>query len=198
MAAVDRPWKPKSQTRLNLDPDNQVASAVASQETWSGLVVSWPVDDSTQRLPVELSGLPVFDRDRVFRGYRGFGVCRDIDCINEVARERREGPADILPGAASAGAPRRGHGRSRDRSPGRARGHGPSGRDRRHGPVRTGGAGLNRRCARRRQCRAVSIRRKRPLRSRTDTRTPPPLSPIERRAFRELAHRELTARLRGL
>ncbi|MGB6444054.1 MAG: PAS domain-containing sensor histidine kinase, partial [Xanthobacteraceae bacterium] len=32
--------------------------------------------------------------------------------------------------------------------------------------------------------------------SRTDTRTPPPLSPIERRAFRELAQ-ELTARLRG-
>src|SRR5580704_12943852 len=81
MAAVDRPWG-EIADELNLDPDNQVASAVASQETWSGLVVSWPVDDSTQRLPVELSGLPVFDRDRVFRGYRGFGVCRDIDCIN--------------------------------------------------------------------------------------------------------------------
>ena len=30
------------------------------------------------RLPVEMSGLPVFDRDRNFRGYRGFGVCRDV------------------------------------------------------------------------------------------------------------------------
>jgi hypothetical protein len=27
---------------------------------------------------VELSGLPIFDRDRNFQGYRGFGVCRQL------------------------------------------------------------------------------------------------------------------------
>jgi len=42
-------------------------------------------------LPIELSGLPVFDRDRTFRGYRGFGVCRDVDRINALVRARREG-----------------------------------------------------------------------------------------------------------
>ena len=29
-------------------------------------------------MSVELSGLPIFDRDRSFKGYRGFGVCRDV------------------------------------------------------------------------------------------------------------------------
>jgi signal transduction histidine kinase len=45
-------------------------------------------------LPVELSGLPLFDRDRNFRGYRGFGVCRDL------APMRR--PAQPSDGAATA------------------------------------------------------------------------------------------------
>jgi PAS domain S-box-containing protein len=76
---------------LALDPSDQVKRALASRETWSGIVVSWPVDDSDKRLPIELSGLPVFDRDRTFRGYRGFGVCRDVDHINALVRVRREG-----------------------------------------------------------------------------------------------------------
>ena len=56
----------------------------------------WPVDDGGERLPVELSGLPVFDRDRQFRGYRGFGVCRDLDRINQLARARRERPIGFM------------------------------------------------------------------------------------------------------
>jgi PAS domain-containing protein len=85
-------------TELKLDPDSQVARAVATRETWSGITVSWPVDDGGDRLPVELSGLPVFDREREFRGYRGFGVCRDLDRINHLARARRA--PDRLHGAA--------------------------------------------------------------------------------------------------
>ncbi len=95
MATVGRLWS-EIAGELNLDPDNQVTRAIATHETWSGIVVSWPVDNSNERLPVELSGLPVFDRDRSFRGYRGFGVCRDVDRINELARERRERPIDSL------------------------------------------------------------------------------------------------------
>src|SRR5262249_16317614 len=41
---------------------------------------------SELRLPIELSGLPVFDRDRSFRGYRGFGVCRDLAQIGGLAQ----------------------------------------------------------------------------------------------------------------
>ena len=76
-AAIGRTWS-ELEAELNLDPEGKVAGAIATRDTWSGLMVSWPVDDSPMRLAVELSGLPVFDRDRTFRGYRGFGVCRDI------------------------------------------------------------------------------------------------------------------------
>src|SRR4029453_19465740 len=73
---------------LGPDPGEQVARAVATRDTWSGLSVSWPLDAGAERLMVELSGLPVFDRDRLFRGYRGFGVCRDIARL-AAAVERR-------------------------------------------------------------------------------------------------------------
>ena len=76
-ALLGRPWR-EIAAALALDPDGHVAAAVASHETWSGIVVAWPVDATGQRAAVELSGLPIFDHDRTFRGYRGFGVCRDV------------------------------------------------------------------------------------------------------------------------
>jgi len=94
-AAFGRLWSEVA-AALKLDPENQIARAVATRETWSGIVLSWPVDESSERLPVELSGLPVFDRDRTFRGYRGFGVCRDLARINQLIRERREHPIGFM------------------------------------------------------------------------------------------------------
>lgn len=96
MAAFGRPWSEIADA-LKLDANNEFARAVATRDTWSGVVVSWPVDESEERLPVELSGLPVFDRDRTFRGYRGFGVCRDLARINQLARARRERPIGLMP-----------------------------------------------------------------------------------------------------
>ena len=82
---------------LDLDADERVARALATHDTWSGLTVAWPVDDYPERLTVELSGLPVFDRERVFHGYRGFGVCRDLAQLDELARLR--GGASDAPAA---------------------------------------------------------------------------------------------------
>jgi PAS domain S-box-containing protein len=87
-AALGQPWSELA-AALRLDPDGQMARAFASHDTWSGIHVAFPVDDSDARLTVELSGLPVFDRDRNFRGYRGFGVCRDGARIGELAETRR-------------------------------------------------------------------------------------------------------------
>ncbi|MBX9841846.1 MAG: PAS domain S-box protein [Xanthobacteraceae bacterium] len=86
-AALGRPWNDIAAT-LALDPDGHVARALASRDTWSGVTVSFPADDSAIRIEAELSGLPVFDRDRNLRGYRGFGVCRDVTRIDELARLR--------------------------------------------------------------------------------------------------------------
>jgi len=78
-----RPWHEIVEA-LDLDPHGLVEKAVATRETWSGITLNWPVDNHGQRLPVELSGLPVFDRARNFAGYRGFGVCRDLARLSEL------------------------------------------------------------------------------------------------------------------
>ena len=73
---------------FGLDPDGRVVKAFATRDTWSGITLNWPVDGGG-RLPVELSGLPIFDRTRNFAGYRGFGVCRDLDGLARLAALRR-------------------------------------------------------------------------------------------------------------
>ena len=180
-AAFGRLWS-EIAAELKLDPENQVARAVATHETWSGIVISWPVDEGGERLPVELSGLPVFDRDRNFRGYRGFGVCRDIARINQLVRARRERPIGFMtqPEAPSAeGAP------SAATTP----------------SATIAGAEAAAAAASEVASRAATITPTAanvvPFRPGTPPETKvPSLSPVERSAFRELAQ-ELTARLRG-
>ncbi|MBN8981547.1 MAG: PAS domain S-box protein [Rhizobiales bacterium] len=88
-AAFGRLWN-EIASALKIDPEGKVAAAVATRGTWSGIVVDWPADGSGARLPVELSGLPVFDRERNFIGYRGFGVCRDLEGLARLAAQRRD------------------------------------------------------------------------------------------------------------
>ena len=82
---LTEPWA-EAAAMLKLDPKGDIARALASQHTWSGIVLDWPVDDNEQRVPIEMSGLPVFDRDRQFAGFRGFGICRDMDKLAGHAR----------------------------------------------------------------------------------------------------------------
>ncbi|XIA66430.1 PAS domain-containing protein [Bradyrhizobium sp. TZ2] len=87
-AGFGRPWSEIAET-FGLDSDGRVMQAFATRETWSGIMLNWPVDGGG-RLPVELSGLPFFDAARNFVGYRGFGVCRDIDGLARLAARRDE------------------------------------------------------------------------------------------------------------
>jgi signal transduction histidine kinase len=199
-AAFGRLWS-EIAAELKLDPDDQIARAVATRETWSGITVSWPVDDGGERLPVELSGLPVFDRDRVFRGYRGFGVCRDLDRINHLARARRERPigfmvptdaaqpeAKIIAAQPQGAAAPDGAGESAAAAtPLEAAAE----------PEATGGEAATR--AERPSINVVPPGANVvPFRAATPAETKAPsLSAIERKAFRELAQ-ELTARLQGV
>ena len=96
-AAIGRPWR---EIGPDLDPEGQIARAVATRDTWSGVTVVWPADDSPDPLAVELSGLPVFDRERIFRGYRGFGVCRDLERLAALA-QRRHSPQATQPESAA-------------------------------------------------------------------------------------------------
>jgi PAS domain S-box-containing protein len=86
-AGFGRPWSEIAET-FGLDPGGRILKAIATRETWSGITLNWPVDGGG-RLPVELSGLPTHDRSRNFAGYRGFGVCRDLDGLARLAALRR-------------------------------------------------------------------------------------------------------------
>lgn len=189
-AACGRPWS-EITDELKLDPDNRVAHAIATRETWSAIAVEWPIDDTNERLSVELSGLPVFDRDRIFRGYRGFGVCREIDRINQLARERRTRPIgfmsepDVLP-AADIGAQRLSEAGAIDQNSATV-GQPSEFADAAAGmPEHSEQPGFGIVSA------APNVV---PFRSAAEPKAPS-LSPVERNAFRELAQ-ELTSRLRG-
>lgn len=62
--------------RYGLSGGERLTRALDHHDTWSGVVVDWPMGGD-MALPVELAGLPVFDRERRFRGFRGFGVVRE-------------------------------------------------------------------------------------------------------------------------
>lgn len=85
-ARLGRPWQDIT-ADLALDRDGRIAQALGSRTTWSGITIDWPVDGEGS-LQVELSGLPIFDSDRNFAGYRGFGVCRDLDGLTRLAALR--------------------------------------------------------------------------------------------------------------
>ena len=88
-AVLDRNWSEIAQA-LHLDAESQIANALTARETFSGIVLFWPLDDTDARLAVEMSGLPIFGRDRQFKGFRGFGICRDGARVQEI--QRRPGP----------------------------------------------------------------------------------------------------------
>ena len=60
--------------RLNLDPEGQLERALARRQTWSGIEVLWPITGAAASVPVGLGGLPTYEGDRSFAGFRGFGV----------------------------------------------------------------------------------------------------------------------------
>ncbi len=96
-AVLTRPWVEIAQT-LGIDGDGKVAAALASRDTWSRVDVRWPADDEDERLTIEMSGLPVFNRGRHFSGYRGFAICREVEKLTAMQARRESRPqAEMAP-----------------------------------------------------------------------------------------------------
>ncbi len=76
--AVGESWAEMA-ARLGLDPTGAVAGLIARRDTWSGVTLDWPAEDGEHFVAVDLAALPAFSRDRLFEGYRGFGVIRRSD-----------------------------------------------------------------------------------------------------------------------
>jgi PAS domain S-box-containing protein len=75
-AKTGEDW-PALAARVGLSNTDALFAAVKRRDTWSGVSVLWPVAGTETARPVDLAALPVFDREREFLGYRGFGVFRD-------------------------------------------------------------------------------------------------------------------------
>ena len=61
---------------LKLDPGGRLGEALASKTTWSGIEVPWPIGEASAAVEVGLGAIAVFDRERGFDGFRGYGVIR--------------------------------------------------------------------------------------------------------------------------
>ena len=85
-AAFGRPWREIAET-FGLDPAGRMMQAFATRRHLERHHAEL-AGRRRRHLPVELSGLPVFDAARNFIGYRGFGVCRDLDAIARLAALR--------------------------------------------------------------------------------------------------------------
>ncbi|MGL5447557.1 MAG: ATP-binding protein, partial [Rhabdaerophilum sp.] len=64
---------------------NQLEAAIAEGETFTGIRVLWPVEDTTLEVPVDLSALPLIEQNGL-TGFSGFGHCR-IDAVEDRAPE---------------------------------------------------------------------------------------------------------------
>ncbi len=69
--------------RFGLDPEGRIAALLAKRNTWSGRTVYWPIEGLALKVPVDLAALPTYSRDHQFEGFRGFGIVRVGDVIED-------------------------------------------------------------------------------------------------------------------
>ncbi len=69
--------------RYNLDVDGKIGELLKRRDTWSGKTILWPVEGTSLHVPVDLAALPTYSRNREFDGFRGFGIVRVADAIED-------------------------------------------------------------------------------------------------------------------
>jgi PAS domain S-box-containing protein len=77
---------------LTADPEGRIATALSRHDTFSSVRLDLPVEGHAARLRLDVSGMPVRGA-----GYRGFGLCRDLDLLRELDALRRATPAQSSP-----------------------------------------------------------------------------------------------------
>ena len=69
--------------RFDLDPDGKIGDLLRRRDTWSGKTILWPVEGTSLVVPVDLAALPTYSRNREFDGFRGFGIVRIADAVED-------------------------------------------------------------------------------------------------------------------
>ncbi|MEX0589646.1 MAG: PAS domain S-box protein [Xanthobacteraceae bacterium] len=95
-AVAGTDWQ-EAAARIGIEGADEVVSAVARRDTWSGVTVTWPVEGGEWLRPIDLAALPVFDRERRFLGFRGFGVFRDAVARPQPAKGETRAPVAEKP-----------------------------------------------------------------------------------------------------
>lgn len=68
---------------FHLDPNGKIAELLNKRDTWSGKTIWWPIEGTSLMVPVDLAALPTYTRTREFDGFRGFGIVRIGDAIED-------------------------------------------------------------------------------------------------------------------
>lgn len=68
---------------FNLDPEGKIAELLKRRDTWSGKTIYWPVEGTSLAVPIDLAALPTYTRARDFDGFRGFGIVRIADAVED-------------------------------------------------------------------------------------------------------------------
>ncbi|QCI99188.1 ATP-binding protein [Agrobacterium larrymoorei] len=68
---------------FNLDPEGKIAELLNRRDTWSGKTIYWPVEGTSLVVPIDLAALPTYTRSREFDGFRGFGIVRIADAVED-------------------------------------------------------------------------------------------------------------------
>ncbi len=61
-------------SRVGLDRGEELIGVLGERQTFSRLILEWPLSERGRRRLIALSAAPMFGRHREFLGYRGFGV----------------------------------------------------------------------------------------------------------------------------
>ncbi|UXN61111.1 PAS domain S-box protein [Phyllobacterium zundukense] len=104
---IGRPFRHVAASH-GFDDNEEIAALLERRDTWSGRTVLWPIEGTDLRVPIELAALPIYSRDRVFLGFRGFGVARMGDVtadpkgagkiLNDVRTEMQSAAVDVFNG----------------------------------------------------------------------------------------------------
>jgi PAS domain S-box-containing protein len=80
-----------------VDLEGRFRAALSGRETFTGVTLLCPLLGHDGYLPVVMSGVPSFDGDRRFEGFRGFGVCRLETLVDASGSAVDEAPPVVPP-----------------------------------------------------------------------------------------------------
>ena len=79
--------------RVGLDPAGGLAEAIATRRTFSALRLGWPEPDRASARVALMSGAPIFDKDKRFAGFRGFGLLTGETIPRALVEPTRDEPS---------------------------------------------------------------------------------------------------------